>query len=81
MNELEKRIKETMEFERIIKNIKIVNEEEAEALKREIAKAVARYYGVIQDEGGNPEETWREGNNPTSNHRHCPRALHRGGQR
>ncbi|CUX78046.1 hypothetical protein [Thermococcus chitonophagus] len=56
MNELEKRIKEAMEFERIIKKIKI-NEEEAEALKREIAKAVARYYGVIQDEGENPQET------------------------
>ena len=47
IEELEKRIEEARKFEEIIKKIKITDKEEAEKLKKEVAREVAKYYGVI----------------------------------
>ena len=45
--ELQKRVEEAKRFEEIVRSIKIEDEEEAKGLEDEIAREIARRYGVV----------------------------------
>jgi len=45
--ELQKRIEDAKRFEEIVRSIKIEDKEEAKALEDEIAREIARHYGVV----------------------------------
>ncbi|NJE55519.1 hypothetical protein [Thermococcus sp. 21S9] len=45
--ELQKRVEEAKQFEEIVRGIRIEEEDEAKALEDEIAREIAKRYGVV----------------------------------